>query len=433
MAEQAAARKGDSIWSVTFVVLCFISLFQSIGQFMMNTILPLYADSFGATPTVVGIAVGCFAITALLTRPFATPAFDSFSKKKIFFCAILLVMVCSFLYGFVRSVPALIAVRMLHGFAMGCTGPLALALATESLPPSHLGRGISIFSLAMTVAQALGPALGLWLIDAVGFIWTFRIAGISMIVAAILILFIKERPNPLRPPYKIEFKRIIAVGAIPPALLTCIFSSCNTSVMSFIALYANALGVAGIGVYFVINSILMLGTRPLFGRLVDRFGYRPVIIPALIAFAVAFVVIAYARTLEMFMVAGVITACGYGACIPQLQALAMGSVPRSRSGAASGTHFTGLDIAMLFGPIISGSVAETFHGITGDTVAGYSDMYLVAAAVVVAGIVLFCLLYPRMMRNIERANEINRINREKRLKIRKEQEAINANTPKADE
>ena len=47
-------------------------------------------------------------------------------------------------------------------------------------------------------------------------------------------------------------------------------------ITSFTALYADASGVAPKGIYLTTLAIVILVTRPLAGRLGDRFGYRRV-------------------------------------------------------------------------------------------------------------------------------------------------------------
>ncbi|MBQ9003636.1 MAG: hypothetical protein IJ087_17455, partial [Eggerthellaceae bacterium] len=71
----------ETIWSAPYVALMATNFFQSMAAFMTNTTMPLYLDALGAATSMVGIVIGAFAITALLVRPFAGPAFDSFSRK----------------------------------------------------------------------------------------------------------------------------------------------------------------------------------------------------------------------------------------------------------------------------------------------------------------------------------------------------------------
>jgi MFS family permease len=410
-----SSTRAESIWSANFIVLCIVNLCQVMGQQMMTTIIPLYAYDLGAASGLIGFVTGSFAITALITRPFIAPAFDSYSKKKIFCFASLLITVCSFLYGIANTVPLVIAVRMLHGLAMGCTGPLALALACETLPESKMASGISVFSLAQALSQAVGPMTGLYLIGVIGYQWTFIIAGIAMACSAALSLTVKENVKIERPKYKFELSRCFVKAAIPAAILTAITTGANMSIMSFIAIYGGLLGIDQIGLYFTVNATCLLVTRPFFGKLADKYGYSKVIIPAMCLFALSFVIIAMADTLWMFLIAAVVGACGFGVVSPLLQALSMQCVPRKRSGAASATNYTGLDLAMLLGATVSGGIAEVFYGTSGNEITGYSDMYLVNVLFVAVALVLFLFMRKFMARNIESANKQNEKDEKARL------------------
>ena len=60
-----------------------ISFFQTMGQMMMNVLIPLYVYDIGAPAQIVGMTVGAFAISAILVRPFIGPAFDALSLIHI--------------------------------------------------------------------------------------------------------------------------------------------------------------------------------------------------------------------------------------------------------------------------------------------------------------------------------------------------------------
>ena len=104
----------ESIWSIPYVVLMAVNFFQSMAAFMTNTTLPVFADSLGATTAMVGIVVSSFSLTALLIRPFAGPAFDSFSRKWLLIASQAIICVCMFLYGIASSLEAILAIRLVR-------------------------------------------------------------------------------------------------------------------------------------------------------------------------------------------------------------------------------------------------------------------------------------------------------------------------------
>lgn len=194
------AEMRDSIWSVPFVVLMAVNFFQSMAAFMANATLPVFADSLGATASMVGVVVSSFTLSALLVRPFAGPAFDSFSRKRLLLIAQGIICLSFFAYGFVDSLGVLIAIRLFHGVGIGCSGPLAMSLVSECLPVTKFASGISIYALAQSFAQVIGPATGLYLVDAVGFTAAYFLAAALLVVAMAGIFAIRE-PYRERLPY----------------------------------------------------------------------------------------------------------------------------------------------------------------------------------------------------------------------------------------
>lgn len=352
------------------------NFFQSMAAFMTNTTLPVYLDALGAATSMVGVVVGAFAVTALLIRPFAGPAFDSFSRKRLLLVAQALICIALVGYGVARSIPALFCVRLVHGLGIGCSGPLAMSLVSEFLPASRLASGISIYALAQSFAQIIGPAVGLWLVDAIGFSPAYFVAAGSMVVGMLAVSFCKEPPRE-RLPYRFALNRMFAREAVPKALVLSLLAIAFAGTTSYLVLYGNLLGIQGIGTYFVVYALCLVGTRPLFGKMADRFGAERVLLVGCLCFAASYVMLWQVRDFMGLMAVAVVGSAGFGACAPLIQSLALASVPPERRGAASNTAFTGLDMGMLVGPATAGFVIEALVPVVGGQVEAYAHMWLV--------------------------------------------------------
>ncbi len=366
----------ETIWSAPYVALMATNFFQSMAAFMTNTTLPLYLDALGAATSMIGIVVGAFAITALLVRPFAGPAFDSFSRKRLLLIAQTLIGVSLIGYGVVQSVPALFCVRLIHGVGIGCSGPLAMSLVSEFLPLSRLASGISIYALAQSFAQVIGPAVGLWLIEAIGFSNTYFLGAASVIVAMVGVFFVKEPPRE-HLPYKFSLNRMFAREAVPKAALLCLLCIAFAGTTSYLVLYGNLLGIGAMGTYFVVYALCLVGTRPLFGKMADRFGAPRVLLVGVLFFAASYVMLWQVRDFAGIIAVAVVASAGFGACAPLIQSMALGSVPVERRGAAANTSFTGMDVGMLIGPATAGFVIEALVPVAGGQIEAYSCMWLV--------------------------------------------------------
>ena len=376
--ENAPIREEDDrgIWSAPFLILLTANFFQSMAAFTANTTLPLYLDSFGASAGIVGIVIGAFAITALLVRPFAGPAFDSFSRKKLLMCAIGLCALAFTLYGFARSVPMLFAIRLLHGIGIGCGGPLAMSLVSEYLPVRKLASGISIYMLSQTMAQVIGPATGLWLVDVVGYRITYLIAASLLAIAIASISRVRELPRE-RPPYQLKLGRMFAREAVAPAIVLALFATAFGGTVSYLVLYGTKLGIPNLGAYFMVYALCLLATRPLFGNLADRFGPQRVLVPGVLCFAASYVMLANIHGFAGLMAVAVVASAGFGACVPLVQSLAMSKVGTERRGAASNTTYTGMDVGSLLGPMVAGGAIEALLPLTGSELSAYSHMWYV--------------------------------------------------------
>lgn len=406
MTEQATLKK-TSIWSVPFVALLVVNFLRMMGQSICNTALPLYAYDLGAAASVVGFVSGAFAISALLVRPFAGPAFDSFSKTRMFLIFGILLAISGFAYAFVTSIEAIIVVRLIHGVGMGCTAPLGLALACEVLPLEKMSSGISIYSLAQTAALALGPAFAVWMVSALGYVTTFVTMGIFLSACCIVVaLFVREKPHE-RPAYKLSLNRAFAKQAVALTVVIFLMTIPFSCINSFLVLYGQMLGIEQIALYFTLNALCMLVTRPIFGRLADTIGDTKVIIPTIICFAASFVLLAYANSLAGILIAAVLSACGYGASAPLLQAAVLKCVPHSQQGSASNTIFTGTDLGFLVGPYLGGCTVEVALPYAGSEPAAYAIMWLVLLIPIFAGLIAFIALRGKVRSYEESARKAN--------------------------
>ncbi len=392
-------QKKETIWNPVFISVFVANFCQQMGQQMMNTLVPKYADSLGAAASTVGLVTSVFAITALAVRPISSPALDSFSKRKLLMAAQLCVFAAFIGYSLADGIEMIVAARVLHGIGSGVTAPLCLALASNSLPDSKIGSGIGIFSLGQAVAQAVGPNIGLTLSESLGYSKTFLIGAAVLGMACVLSFFIKEPPME-RPKYKISLDRMIAKGAVRPAVLMFFLGMAFSCIGSFIAIYGGERGVDNIGLYFTAYAGTMLITRPVCGRLVDKYGFDKVLIPGILCFAAAFFLISIADSLSGFILAGVVGAFGYGVCQPTVQSLCMRCVPKEQRGAAGSTNYIGMDLGALLGPVISGSIVDSLLSSSGNAVYAYSNMFRIMTVPMFIALIYLLIVKNKIKRDI---------------------------------
>jgi MFS family permease len=247
------------------------------------------------------------------------------------------------------------------------------------VPDSKLTSGIAVFSIAAAVAQAIGPGLGLALSKQFGYRQTFQIGMSIMLIAAFAVLALDDSKKSMVP-FKVSYRNIYAKEALIPAIIMFFLAAVYVNINSYLVLYAMEVNVTNIGLFYTVNAVVLLISRPIIGKLSDRFGVVRVLPLAIVFYGISMVMISYSNSIEKFVLAAVISAFGYGACQPIIQSLCMKSVTRDRRGSASATSYYGTDLGYLIGPLISGIMIERF---------GYAIMFRFTPLLLIFPLVIF--------------------------------------------
>lgn len=401
-------KNTGKIWTRDFINIFILNFVMSMGQFMMNTLIPKYAHKLGAAASVVGIVTGIFAVSALAMRPVAGPAMDYFKKNRLLSAAIAVITVSFVLYGLSGSIPMLIAARLFHGIAMSVSAPLSLALVSNILPVDKIASGLGFFSLGSAVSTAIGPTIGLTLADTIGYKSTFFICAFLLLLSFILSLQLKSEPVDRTQPFKVSLDKIIAPEVLLATLITFFIAFSYSGINSFLAIYGELSGVKEIGLFFTASAVCMIFIRPVSGKIADKYGHDKSVLPGIVILIAAFVLISFCRTLPMFIFAGIITAFGFGSSQPILETMTMQLVPVSRRGAAGNTNFTGIDCAFLLGPPAAGFIITTAQESGMSEIMGYSTMYRLIIIPMLIAIALFWVFRKKLLSRIKAQREAAR-------------------------
>ena len=398
------ASEKTSVWNKAFINIFIINIVQNFGQFLAATMLPKYVEHLGATAAMIGVVSGIFGITALSVRPFVGSLTSWFDKKYLLAGTIGIIIMAFLCYGFSDSIQMVIAGRLLQGIGMGFLAPLNLALASNALPAGKLASGIGIFSLGQAVSTAIGPSVAISLTDMYGYPATFFIATGLLCVSLVLALRLKHEKPDRSGPFRISLKNVIAPEVLVPAVMAFFLGGTYSCISSFIVIYGGANGIGNIGLYFTAYAVCLLISRPLSGRIADKYGVDKMIIPGISLFAVSFLVISFSRSLPMFILSGAISAFGYGICQPAMQTLCIMLVPRDRRSVAGNTSYIGTDFGLLVLPALAGSVITFIQGSGGSKVFAYSVMYRIMIIPILIALGIFLFNRVRLMAKIDHQN-----------------------------
>lgn len=371
------------LWNFNYIYLLCLSALTATAFQMVTPFLPGFAVRLGASLTVAGIIAGLFSITALVARPFSGFIADRLNKKWLMVAGTAVIALAVLGYSFADSIAALFAIRIVHGIAFAVSGTTNIAFASSFIPDKRMGEGISYLGMGHILAMAVGPNIGVWVVDALGLNWVFIFSFMLAALSAFLMLFIKYSPpkNEKAGQTAFKFSDLISMKIIPFALFGGLFSLLNGLSTSFMVLLGDNRGIANVGLFFTFNAVVLLLVRPFGGKLIDKKGLAFVLIPSYIFGAAAMAVLAGAGAAWMLAVAGALKAAGQGMGQPGIQAECIRLLPEKR-GVATGTYFIGADIGQGLGPIIGGAVSAGF---------GYGVMFSGAGALMIVGLISFCV------------------------------------------
>ena len=371
----------SGIWTRNFTLLFASHMVSAAGVYLVNTLLPLYSRSMGATDTLIGVVASAFSLIALASRPFSGPAIDAFNKKLLFILLSFGNAVCMFGYSAAPSLAWIIFFRMVHGITYGSQASLCLAMTSGSLPKEKLTSGVATYTLSNVLPQALAPGIGLSLSDKYGFRLVYLISGI-LIAASACMGFLMDYNDHEAKPYRINTRSIFAVEAAVPVLILFLTSFAASATQSFLVLHVNDRSVEGLSYYYTVTAVCLVLFRPLAGTLSDRYGIRNVIVPCLLIYCAFFLLLSSVSSKWELWLCAVLHAAGFSSAHILLQALVMKSTPAARRGAASSSCYFGYDGGALVGGVINGRIAETI---------GYSRLFRACIVPVVCSVVIILL------------------------------------------
>jgi len=391
LAEKNPAADSEKLFNANFIYVVFLNTVTHSSFQMVNPILSKYVVSLGASLTIGGLVVGILAITAVFARPVSGAISDRLNSKYVMIISTIAMAGLSLCYLFPQSVGVLVLIRVLHGIAFAGCSTSNTALATMFIPPRRMGEGIGYLGFSIVLASAIGPWIGLKVVETFGYRVNFLISFAITALNAVLMCLVRYKHKKQERTGIIEKFRLsdfVEIKLIPIAVFAGVFTFAFSAINAFIAVMGDERNIANIGIYFILNSVMLLAIRPLSGKINDKQGLAIIVIPSFIFSALAMYVLAEAYSVFMVALAAVLMSIGYGSALPGLQAEGIRLLPEKR-GVASSTHLIGLDVGHGLGSIVGGAALASF---------GFTTMYLGVGVLLILGMVWFILRNRRVKR-----------------------------------
>ena len=152
-------------WKVLISVIFGIFMII-LDSTVVNVAFQTLRREFGGTLADSQWVLSVYVLALGITTPMSGFLGDRFGTKRIYLFGLSLFVVGSLLCGFAPSLLLLIVARGIQGIGGGMAQPLGPAMLYRAWPLNKIGTALGYFGIVLTVAPALGPILGGFLVDA---------------------------------------------------------------------------------------------------------------------------------------------------------------------------------------------------------------------------------------------------------------------------
>ena len=361
--QQPASRLVRAELHVTGALTGIFAL-RMFGLFM---ILPVFAvigaQMPGATPLLVGMAIGAYGLMqALLQIPFGALS-DRFGRRRLLLIGLLLFVAGSIVAALADTIHGVILGRALQG--AGAIAGVIMALVADVVSEQHRTRAMAAIGMSIGAAFLLAlisaPPLAAWL-GISGLFWlNAALAGLAFLIALLVLPDVRLPSVRIGLSGRERFRRIFADGQlmrlnlgilILHMVLTAIFV-----VVPVLLVERFELALASHGLLYLLVLLLsVLAMVPLI-LLSERRGVRPVMRLALVLLAVALLGLAWMGDARWQMIGALWL---FFTAFNLLEALLPSTVgrvaPAGTRGTALGVYSTFQFAGVFFGGVVGGGL-----------------------------------------------------------------------------
>lgn len=383
----------------------FVTLFLDLLGFgIIIPIQPFYAESFGASPTIVTLIGASYSLMQFVFAPLWGRLSDRIGRRPVVLASIAIGSFGFLVFGFAQSLWMLFLARMVAGFGNANLGTVQ-AIVADVTTGKDRARGMGIIGAAFGMGFVFGPVIG----GLSGSAWgpsapAFIAAGLGVLNWFFAFARLPETRRPgARHAGAHGFLGLKAIGHAAkyvnvPALLVIMFvftfgfSLMETALALFVEHSFVPPSVLGTPeghrlatrlttwVLLAVGITAVIVQGGLIGRLRKAMSEKQMILVGTVLIVVSFIAIAFLPELSalfggsggggaagggdyrlMFPIV-VLLSFGSGIFSPAQSSLLSRSVPGDEQGAILGVGQSMSALGRILGPAIAGAVFERGHG-----------------------------------------------------------------------
>ncbi len=358
-------RTGVGIYGAAFFSLSMVP--------MASILVPLWMISIGATPMMVGLAIGMRSLLPFLLSIHGGVLMDRLGPRRVTLFVAITVTLLFPAYPLMPWFAAILCLQAIFGIAQGLCWVGAQTFYGWHMRGQAGAAGKLVFFsnggcfvgplILGAVAEHLGTYAGF------GFLclWALAMVGFTLLVPAEMFTRTSAptRWRDLMPRFS-DYRSAIGLCVMPVVMMVMIFTFiriANSSVQtSFYVVYLGQihLGETLIGALLGTANFVGTVTPPLIQSLERRIPALWVLVSATIATILFMAVTPLIGSVPLLFLASAAYGAGVGLGFPTLLTLLSRSIPKGEQGKSVGLRTSVNRLASLVVPVVMGAVAESF-------------------------------------------------------------------------
>ena len=141
------------------LLIIFLTIFVNlIGFGIIIPLLPFYAETFGASPVVIGLLFAVFSVCQLVAAPALGDLSDRYGRRPVLLFSLAGTVISFAMLAMAHSITMLFLARIVDGLSGGSIST-ARAYVADITEPSDRARAYGLIGAAFGLGFILGPAL----------------------------------------------------------------------------------------------------------------------------------------------------------------------------------------------------------------------------------------------------------------------------------
>jgi DHA1 family tetracycline resistance protein-like MFS transporter len=368
------------------VIIFLTVLVNLVGFGIIIPLLPFYAQTFGASPLVIGLLFASFSIAQLVASPLLGHWSDTWGRRPILIFSLLGTVVSFVMLAIAHSLAMLFAARIVDGLSGGNI-TTARAYIGDIATDENRARYFGMLGAAFGLGFVIGPGLsGVFShISYTAPIWAA--AAITVIATLLAWLWLPETVHRVHADAGSPWRALRELGT--RANLRTLFAidflywaSFAVYQSTFALFGARRFGFDAAHIGYILAAFGVLGVvvqGALVGPIVKRIGEKRALVIGLLIAALSWAGSAMAYSVPLFLAMLVPSAFGLGLCTPSLVSLVSGAAGKHEQGRVQGAAGALESLGRTIGPVWGNGLLQAF---------GEGSAYGSAALVLVATAVL---------------------------------------------